>query len=65
MGWKLQIRFNDGTEEIVDETFDTYEDAEAEYDSWLENYGLGIEILGLSGEDVDDAEIVDYEIWEE
>ena len=32
MGWRLQINFSDGSSELVDEVFDTQEDAEAEYE---------------------------------
>lgn len=37
MGFRLKILFSDGTEELVDDIFDTEEDAEDEYNSWIEN----------------------------
>lgn len=33
MGYRLQIHFSDGSPELIDEVFETKEDAEAEYDS--------------------------------
>ena len=45
--------------------FDTEEDAEDEYNSWIENWGAGREALELAGEDFIDADIDDCEIWEE
>lgn len=65
MGFRLKILFSDGTEELVDDIFDTEEDAEDEYNSWIENWGAGREALELAGEDFNDADIDDYEIWEE
>ena len=65
MGYRLRIYFSDGTDELVDDIFDTEEDALAEYDSWLENWGAGRETLELAGEDFVDADIEDYDIWEE
>ena len=65
MGWRVRINFDDGTSELVDDVFDSEEDAESEYDSWLENWGAGKETLMLANEDYCDAEIVDCDIWEE
>lgn len=65
MGWRLRINFDDGTDELVDEVFDSKEEAQDEYDSWLENWGAGRETLMLAGEDYSDADIEDCDIWEE
>ena len=65
MAWKLKIYFTDGTSEIVDEDFDTEQDAENEYESWLDSWNAGRETLSLAGEDYSDADIEDCEIWEE
>lgn len=65
MGWRLQINFSDGSSELVDEVFDTQEDAEAEYEDWVNNWGAGRETLVLAGEDYVDADIEDCDIWEE
>ena len=65
MGWRLRINFDDGTSELVDDVFDTEEDAEREYESWLENWSAGGETLMLAGEDYSDAGIEDCDIWEE
>lgn len=65
MGYRLRIFFSDGSSELVDEVFDTKEDAEAEYDTWLDSWDAGRETLELAGEDFVDADIEDYEIFEE
>ena len=64
MGYKLTIYFSDGSFEEVDEIFETEEDAMDEYDSWLDSWGEGKEVLELAGEDYLDADIDDYEIEE-
>lgn len=65
MGFRLRINFSDGTNELVDDIFETEEDAQAEYESWLENWGAGREALELAGEDYVDADIEGCDIWEE
>ena len=65
MAWKLSIYFSDVTEELVDEDFETEDAAQAEYESWLEGWGAGREVLKLSNEDYSDADIIDHDIWEE
>ncbi len=64
MAYKLKIIFSDGTSTYDDEIFETYEDAENEYDVWLDSYSAGAETLELAGEEFDDSEIVDYDIIE-
>lgn len=65
MGWRVRINFDDGSSELVDEIFDTEEDAQRECDSWLENWEAGRETLMLAGEDYSDANIEECEVWEE
>ncbi len=65
MGWRLRINFYDGTSEEVDEVFDSEEEAQKEYESWLDNWGAGRETLELAGEDYIEADIEDCDIWEE
>lgn len=65
MGWRLRISFDDGSDELVDEVFETKEDALVEYDIWLDSWGAGRETLQLAGEEYSDAEIEDCDIWEE
>lgn len=65
MAWKLEIYFSNGNSEVVDEDFETEQDAQNEYDSWLENWNVGKEHLMYAGEDYVDADIVDCDIWEE
>ena len=64
MGYKLTIYFSDGTCEEVDEIFESEEAAMEEYDSWLENWGMGKETLQLAGEEYVDADIEGYDIEE-
>ncbi len=65
MAWKLEIHFSDGSSEVVDEDFETEQEAQDEYDSWLDNWNVGRETLMLAGEDYTDADIEDCDIWEE
>lgn len=65
MGYRLKILFSDGSSELVDDVFDTEEEANDEFDSWLENWGAGRNDLKLAGEDYTDADIEDCEIFEE
>lgn len=65
MGFRLRINFSDGESELVDEVFETEEDAEAEYETWLNNWSAGRETLKLAGETYVDADIEDCEIFEE
>ena len=62
--YKLVILFDDGEEEVVEEWFDTPEEAEEEYLSWLENYPVGMEALReLDDEDCSSASITGYRIY--
>ncbi len=65
MGFKLKIFFDDGSDEVLDEVFETEQDAENEYDVWLDSWRTGRNTLKLAGEDYDDSEIEDYEVFEE
>lgn len=65
MDWKLKIRFSDGSSELVDEDFETEQEARNEFDSWLDSWSAGKKTLMLVGEDYVDADIVDFEIWKE
>jgi hypothetical protein len=65
MAWKLNIHFSDGSSELVDEDFETEQDARNEFDSWLDSWGAGKKTLMLAGEDYVDVDIVDFEIWQE
>lgn len=65
MAWKLKILFSDGSSELVDEDFETEQEARNEFDSWLDSWSAGKETLMLAGEDYADADIVDFEIWKE
>ena len=65
MGWRLRIYFDDGTEELIEDVFDTEEAAKAELRDWLEGWAEGGEVLQLAGEPYSDAEIEEWDIWEE
>lgn len=65
MPWKLEIYLSDGTTRIDNNDFDTEDEARNEYQCWLENWEEGREVLKLSGREYSDAEIEDYEVWEE
>ncbi len=65
MGWKLKIYFSDGSEELVDEVFDSEQAAQNEFDEWREGWVAGRDVLQLAGEDYSNANIEDCEIWEE
>lgn len=65
MGFRLRINFSDGESELVDEIFETKEDAEAEYETWLDSWDAGRETLKLAGETYVEASIEDGEIFEE
>ena len=65
MSWKLQINFDDGSNYLVDEDFETKELAEAEYESWLESWNVGNWTLMMAGEDYCEEGIEDCDIWEE
>lgn len=65
MAWKLKVRFSDGSSELVDEDFETEQEARNEFDSWLDSWSAGKKTLMFAGEDYVDADIVDFEIWKE
>ena len=65
MAWRLKIYFSDGTSELLDDVFGSEQEAQCEYESWLDNWAEGRETLMLSGEDYSDADIDDCDIWEE
>ncbi len=65
MAWKLKINFSDGSSELVDENFKTEQDAQNEYESWLDSWNAGKETLMLAGESYSDASIEDCDIWKE
>lgn len=66
MGWRLRINFSDGSSELLDDIFETEQDAEDEYQyGWLDSWNAGRETLELAGENFCDEDIVDCDIWEE
>lgn len=65
MGWRLRVNFSDGTDELVDDVFNTEAEAMDEFNEWLDSWAAGRETLMLAGEDYSDADIEDCDIWEE
>ncbi len=65
MGWRVQVNFDDGSEELVDDIFETEDDARMECESWLEGWSAGREVLMLADEPYSDKEIDDFDVWEE
>lgn len=63
--FKLKILFDDGSSEIVDEDFYTKEEAEEEYQAWLDGWNEGRDVLMEAGESYSDADIEGHDIWEE
>lgn len=60
--YKLKIYFSDGTSEIDDEDYETKDAAIDGYESWLDNWNEGAEVLDEAGEDHSDADIIGYKI---
>lgn len=65
MAWKLRLYLDDGSSFIDDDEYNSEEEAIDEFDSWVENWGVGAEALELAGEDYDSRDIVDYDVFEE
>ena len=65
MAWRVRVNFDDGTEELVDEEFETREDAECEEQEWYEGWSVGRDVLEYADEEYSDADIESIEIWEE
>lgn len=65
-GYRLEIYFSDDSVEQVDEWFDSEEEAYQEYQSWVENFPVGGEVLReLGDEDYTDKTITGYNIYED
>lgn len=66
MKYRVYYEFDDGTtEDLLDEVFDTEEDARAAANEGMGNYSVGVETLQLGGHDYPEANIIDYYIDEE
>lgn len=66
MGYRVYYNFDDGhSEDLLDEVFDTWDEAE---DAALEgkgNYIVGNETLQMGGHDYSEANIIDWDIVED
>lgn len=65
MAWRLKINFDDGTSELEEEIFATREEAEEAKESWLIGYYAGRDVLEEAGRSFCEANIEDFDIWEE
>ncbi len=50
--------------ETLEDSFDSYEDAEYEAQQWISDYSAGADTLQLAGRSFDDPDDIDYEIYE-
>lgn len=65
MSYRVIFNFDDGSsEDLLDEVFDTYEEAEEAAEIAASNYSQGNDYLEEAGESYSDAEIVDWDIEE-
>ena len=64
MAFKINMIYPGGEEEIQDEEYDTYEDAEEAAEYLCSCFSQGGEILALAGEEYSDGS-ADFEIFEE
>lgn len=66
MKYRVFYNFDDGTsEDLLDELFDTEEEARFAAEEGMNNYDTGVETLQLGGHDYPEANIIDYDIQEE
>ena len=65
MGYRVIYNFDDGSsEDILDEVFDTYEEAEEAAQQGASDYSQGRDYLEEAGESYSDLEIMDWDIEE-
>ena len=66
MAYRVYYEFDDGTsEDLLDELFDTEEEARAAALEGMGNYSVGVETLQMGGHDYPEAQIIDYYIDED
>ncbi len=66
MGYRVYFNFSDGsTEDILDEVFDTEEEAEDAARQGASDYSQGRDYLEEAGEEYCEAEIIDWDVVEE
>lgn len=66
MKYRVFYNFDDGTsEDLLNELFDTEEEARIAAEEGINNYDTGVETLQLGGHDYPEANIIDYDIQEE
>lgn len=65
MGYRVIYNFDDGSsEDVLDEVFETYEEAEEAAEIGASNYSQGNAYLEEAGESYCDSKIVDWDIEE-
>jgi CelD/BcsL family acetyltransferase involved in cellulose biosynthesis len=66
MGYRVYYIFDDDTtEDLLDELFETEEEARAAALNGMGDYSVGVETLQMGGHDYPEAKIIDYDIEEE
>lgn len=66
MSFRVYYNFDDGSsEDILDEVFDTEEEASEAALEGASNYSAGRDVLELAGEEYCEQKIIDWDIVEE
>lgn len=65
MGYRLKINFNNRKSILLNDVFETEEDAKAELDFWLDSWDVSKEKSMMAGKSFYYADIKDYEIFKE
>lgn len=64
MSYNVRIDFDDGSDIVIDETFETEEDAESGAQQWASDYSQGGSYLREAGEEACDTTIIGWDIYE-
>lgn len=65
MMFRVSMNFDDGSSELLDEVFETEEDAEAEARQWASDYSQGGDYLKEAGEEYCEQKVIGWTIYEE
>ena len=65
MGYRIRFNYDDGTSELQDEIYDTYEEADEAAAQGASDYAQGGAYLDESGEGYCDSEVIDWDIIED
>lgn len=64
MAYSVVINFDDGSSETLDETFETWEDADEAAKQWASDFSQGGDYLREAGEEPCDTNVTDWDINE-